>query len=66
MTRLINRLSARFVATVTAPKYHADGGGLYLAVRNSGSKQWTFLFRWGGKRTEMALVPRVIAFDGTF
>jgi integrase len=53
--RQLNRLSPRFVATVTKPGYHADGGNLYLVVEPGGSKRWAFIFRWNGARTEMGL-----------
>jgi integrase len=55
MARQIHRLSAREVATKRESGLHADGGGLYLVVDKGGSKRWTFLFRWEGKRTEMGL-----------
>lgn len=53
----INRLTARRVATVTDPGYHADGGGLYLQVTASGAKSWVFRYRFEGKRPEMGLGP---------
>ncbi len=55
MARAIKRLSPRTVSTVKAPGLHADGGGLYLRVNKQGSKQWTFIFTWQGKRREMGL-----------
>jgi integrase len=55
MTRRLNRLSARTVATVKKPGRHADGGGLYLVVDKSGAKRWVFLFRLGGPLKEMGL-----------
>jgi integrase len=55
MTRRLNRLSARTVATVKKPGRHADGGGLYLVVDKSGAKRWVFLFRFGGPHREMGL-----------
>jgi integrase len=55
MTRRLNRLSARTVATVKKPGRHADGGGLYLVVDPSGAKRWVFLFRFGGPHKEMGL-----------
>ena len=54
MARTLNRLSARFVQTVSEPGRHADGGGLYLATAGGG-RRWVFLFRWKGKPTEMGL-----------
>src|SRR4029453_2002519 len=55
MARKMNRLSARTVATVKKPGRHADGGGLYLVVDESGAKRWVFLFRFGGPLKEMGL-----------
>lgn len=56
MGREIDRLSARFVTTVTEHGYHADGLGLYLVVDKHG-KRWSFVFQWRGKRREMGLGP---------
>ncbi|AWH25718.1 site-specific integrase [Stenotrophomonas sp. YAU14D1_LEIMI4_1] len=53
----INRLTARRVATITEPGYHADGGGLYLQVTASGAKSWVFRYRFEGRRPEMGLGP---------
>lgn len=47
------KLSARKAATV-GPGKHADGGGLYLFVKD-GSRRWFFLCTVDGKRREMAL-----------
>lgn len=55
MARLINRLSARAVATLKQPGMHADGGGLYLRVKATGAKAWVFVFQWHGARKEMGL-----------
>ena len=38
-----------------------DGGGLYLRVKASGSKSWSFVWKHGGKRTESGnIVPNEI------
>lgn len=55
MARGINRLSAKFAATAKGPKYHADGGGLYLQVTAKGARSWVFVFQWEGRRSEMGL-----------
>lgn len=55
MVRSINRLTARFVATVTKPGRYADGGSLYLYVDRVGLKRWIFMFARAGKRREMGL-----------
>ena len=53
MARIINRLNARAVDTLTRPGRHADGGGLYLSISPNGGRRWTFLYRWHGKPTEI-------------
>lgn len=55
MARLLNRLSARHVETLKEPGLYADGGNLYLRIDPAGSKRWTFIYRWRGKRKEMGL-----------
>src|SRR5262249_51355193 len=55
MTRQINRLNARAVATLTENGRHADGGGLYLSISPNGGRRWVFLYRWRGKPTEVGL-----------
>ena len=55
MTGTRNRLNARFVATTTKAGRHADGGGLYLRVRGSGSKSWVFNYRIDGRRRDVGL-----------
>jgi hypothetical protein len=54
LVRKINRLTARAVATLTKPGPHADGGGLYLRVDDSGARRWVFLWerKADGKRTQ--------------
>ncbi|WP_244472479.1 MULTISPECIES: site-specific integrase [unclassified Methylobacterium] len=63
MTRLMNRLSTRKVATLDVPGRHADGGGLYLSISKDGQRRrWVFLFRWQGKLREMGLgIPRDVS-----
>ena len=52
--RSIRRLSSRTVDTAK-PGKHADGGGLYLIVADSGSRKWVFRFMRDGKAREMGL-----------
>jgi len=54
-TRTHNRLTTRKVEALDRPGRHADGGGLYLAVRDNGSKSWSFLYSLHGKRRELGL-----------
>lgn len=60
----LNRLSARFVETITEPKRHADGGNLYLAVTPAGSKSWVFMYRLAGRQREMGLGRAGKAHEG--
>lgn len=54
MARALNKLSARFVATVREPGKYQDGGGLILVVGEDG-RRWRFRYSLGGKRREMGL-----------
>ena len=54
----LNRLNARFCATVTKPGRHADGGNLYLRVDAAGSARWTFMWVRNGRQREAGLGPR--------
>ncbi|TDI79068.1 MAG: DUF4102 domain-containing protein, partial [Betaproteobacteria bacterium] len=40
----IKLLTARQVDTLSAG-FHADGGNLYLRVRDSGSRSWVFRYK---------------------
>ncbi len=57
MARQVQRLSARAAATLTKAGRHADGGGLYLNVTESGAKSWVFMWKVAGKRREIGLGP---------
>lgn len=52
---------ARFKLTETKIKkldkagIYSDGDGLFIRVRAGGSKQWFFIYKRGGKRTEIGL-----------
>jgi len=50
-----HRLTARTVETLKKPGHHADGHGLYLIVRKSGSKSWSYIWIRNGRRREMGL-----------
>ena len=56
MARAINVLNVKQVQTLPAGRY-GDGGGLYLLVRDSGSRFWLFRYKLGGKMREMGLGP---------
>ncbi len=57
MAKLVNKLSARKVATLTKPGRHSDGGGLYLSISPSGAASWVFMWKTAGRRREMGLGP---------
>lgn len=50
MARVQNRLSTKGAAALKAVGWHADGGGLYLRIQASGSRTWTFVYQWNGRR----------------
>ncbi len=55
----LHKLSAGFVDSARrgklSPGHYADGGGLMLAVANTGSCSWVFRFQRDGKRRELGL-----------
>ena len=53
----IHRLSAATIKYITAPGWHADGGGLYLEVDRSGRKRWAMRLTVNGKRRDFGLGP---------
>lgn len=55
MARGKHKLSARFVENVNKAGHHSDGHGLYLIVRKSGSKSWSFVWIKQGRRREKGL-----------
>lgn len=50
-----NKLTETKVRKLDKPGIYSDGDGLYLRVRAGGSKQWVFIFKRNGKRTEEGL-----------
>jgi hypothetical protein len=56
MPKQVAKLTARTIATITAPGRHSDGGGLYLYVGPIGARSWLFMWKVGGKRREMGLM----------
>ena len=53
-----NRLSARFVDTVTKSGNYIDGRGLRLRVQSNGAKSWVFRYSINGVEREMGLGPK--------
>ena len=52
----INRLTARKVETLKTG-FHSDGQGLYLRVRDSGSRSWVFRYTRVGRTQEIGVGP---------
>lgn len=50
-----NRLTETKIRKLSEAGVYSDGDGLYLRVRAAGSKQWIFIFKRAGKRTEIGL-----------
>lgn len=50
-----NKLSETKIRALSQPGIYSDGDGLYLRVRTGGSKQWVFIYRRNGDRTELGL-----------
>ncbi len=50
-----NKLSETRIRTLTKPGIYSDGDGLYLRVRAGGSRQWVFIHKRAGVRTETGL-----------
>ncbi|UZK70486.1 integrase arm-type DNA-binding domain-containing protein [Sphingomonas sp. S1-29] len=55
MSRTLNRLTSREVASLKRSGRHSDGGGLYLRITKQGAKGWTFMHSSDGKRREISL-----------
>ena len=49
MARTIGQLTALKVDKAKRPGMYADGGGLYLRVTHSGTKNWVFRFMLNGR-----------------
>lgn len=50
-----HKLSESNLKRLDKPGVYGDGDGLFLRVRKGGSKQWFFIFKRDGKRTEIGL-----------
>ena len=55
MARILNRLSARAVATLKDPGIYADGAGLYFRVKSPTARSWVFVWHASGRRRETGL-----------
>lgn len=54
MSKTINQLKPIAIKTLP-PGFHADGGNLYLRVKESGSRSWVFRYKLANKVTELGL-----------
>ncbi len=54
--KVSNALTAKGVQSAP-PGRHADGGGLYLLVKESGARSWVFRFMLKGKARDVGLGP---------
>lgn len=55
MARQIGKLAPVTLGKAMKPGMHADGGGLYLQVTESGARSWIFRFMLHGRAREMGL-----------
>lgn len=51
----MGKLNNLTVKTLTAPGRYADGDGLYLVIKTSGSRSWVLLIQWNSRRREFGL-----------
>ena len=51
------KLTVKQLDAFTKPGLYSDGGGLFLVVTPSGSRNWTFRYQLNGRRREMGLGP---------
>ncbi|UXS95842.1 tyrosine-type recombinase/integrase [Agrobacterium tumefaciens] len=49
------KLTEAKIKRLDTPGIYSDGDGLYIRVRAGGSKQWFFIYKRAGKRTEIGL-----------
>ncbi|MBS4047865.1 MAG: integrase arm-type DNA-binding domain-containing protein [Alphaproteobacteria bacterium] len=57
MRRTFNRLTALQVSKLQSAGSYADGGGLYLHIRQSGTRAWVFRYMLNKRPREMGLGP---------
>lgn len=50
-----NKLTETRIRSLAKAGIYSDGDGLFLRVRSGGSKQWFFIFKRNGQRTEIGL-----------
>jgi integrase len=52
VARKTNILTAKMVRELTDPGKYPDGEKLYLEIGETGTKRWTYIFRFAGKRRQ--------------
>ena len=58
MTRATRtKLTVKQIEAFSGPGVYSDGGGLYLVVTPTGTKNWSFRFQFNGQRREMGVGP---------
>ena len=55
MARAIHKLTDRSCRAANKPGMIGDGGGLYLGIKPSGSRSWSYVWKKDGRRHEMGL-----------
>src|SRR5688572_24968702 len=50
-----HKLTDTEIKRLDRPGIYSDGDGLFLRVRKGGSRQWFFIYKRGGKRSEIGL-----------
>jgi hypothetical protein len=51
----MGKLNTLTIKALTTPGRYADGDGLYLVIKGSGSRSWVLLIQWNGRRREFGL-----------
>ncbi|MAC60179.1 MAG: hypothetical protein CMH85_18315 [Novosphingobium sp.] len=57
VARKTNILTAAKVKSLTKPGLHPDGERLYLEISKTGTKRWTYIFTFEGRRRQKGLGP---------
>jgi integrase len=55
MARLIHKLTEAKIRTLTEPRLHPDGAGLYLQIKPGGARSWIYRFTLNGRTRDMGL-----------